>query len=204
MTIPQSNDSPEATVCTAPRADEPDDAGRPPPEEREPLLRAGDDVTAAAEEAEPDAAPTEESGADEAPIDDAEPETSAEDTGAEGAAAEETTTLDKLELLLYGNLGAPLNTGAARELPLLGTGAIERLEASVGIGTDCEPMGNGAMLDPPGPPEGHGGPCGRADAPSANAKSATEMYCILLLRSLVVDEAKPRFFLIKRRYSERV
>jgi hypothetical protein len=132
------------------------------------------------------------SGADEASTDDAEPETAAEDARAEGAAAEEATALYKLELLLYGKLGAPLNTGAARELPLLGTGAIERLEAPVGIWTDCEPMGKGAMLNPSGPPEGHGGPCGRADAPSANVKTATDdMYCILLLRALVVDEAKP-------------
>lgn len=70
-------------VWVASNAEVPDDAGKLPPDDAEPLL-AGEDVTAAPEDAAPEAAPTEEATpdgasteeatADGASTDDPEPE----------------------------------------------------------------------------------------------------------------------------------
>ena len=49
--MPQSKESPAATVCTALMAEEPEEAGREPPEVPEPLLRLAEAVTAAANDA---------------------------------------------------------------------------------------------------------------------------------------------------------
>jgi hypothetical protein len=77
--MPQSNESPAATVCGAERADVPDDAGKLPPEDRMLLPSAGEEVTAAVEDAAPDRAPTEEATAERASPDEARAEKTPED-----------------------------------------------------------------------------------------------------------------------------
>ena len=164
--MPQSKESPAAMVCAAERTEVPDDAGNPPPEDREPLL-AGVEVTAAPE----DAAPADDAGADEAAgTDDAIPD---------GASTEELkeicgTELNPVprgnealavpagtELFPAGYIGGLLGIGAGNELPALAT----LLKAPLGMPLSAplltglpDENGNGGALpggggqggDPPG------------------------------------------------------
>jgi hypothetical protein len=177
--MPQSKDSPDATVWTAPRAELPEDAGRSPPEVALPLEPATEV----------------EIGADE-PTADGSELAAAEDGASDGAAAELPGTGRMVKLP-----DGASDAGAAIELP--GTGRMVKLPegaalgaalsdsgASLGAATETsaveetgtyvtsqpESTGAGAGASPLGA-AGAGaklGNCGTADAPSAKANAAAE------------------------------
>lgn len=151
--MPQSNEPPAATVCGAERADVPDDTGKLPPVDRMLLPRAGEEVTAGAEDAAPDTAPTEEATAERASPDEARIEETTENARPEETPIEVPVAPWYTEPLPTGYVGPPLEIVTGREFPQLETGTPDDSGPEVGKGTGYKLPGVGGTMSPPRPSE---------------------------------------------------
>lgn len=169
--MPPSNDLPAAIVCTAERAEEPDDAGRLPPAAEAVAVEA-EVVAAAAATAVEATSPSVVVEDSSSGVEDLTVAVDEVSLSSSSSSPEEEVFVEAL--VVEADFARTNNPVGAANPALIPVG-----KAAVAVGKLPEPAAGAATL--PRKCEGYSQRrrAGVASVPMANAKRATEMYCIL-------------------------